>query len=109
MKYLTFRGGWYNGALPTTETTRQGEKGERVMYRVIKRDGQTVEFDIGKIAKAITKAFEAILRSKVKKGLPSWHSIDEIQLEIDRMTNHHDRAFVLDMIYEKIDDINDFS
>ena len=29
------------------------------MYRVIKRDGQTVEFDIGKIAKAITKAFEA--------------------------------------------------
>ena len=55
-----------------------------------------------------TKAFEAILRSKVKKGLPSWHSIDEIQLEIDRMTNHHDRAFVLDMIYEKIDDINDF-
>ena len=29
------------------------------MYRVIKRDGQTVEFDIQKIAKAITKAFEA--------------------------------------------------
>lgn len=55
-----------------------------------------------------TPAFESILKSKVKKGLPSWHSIDQIQIEIDRMTNHHDRAFVLDMIYEKMDDINEF-
>ncbi len=29
------------------------------MYQVIKRDGQAVEFNISKIAKAITKAFEA--------------------------------------------------
>lgn len=55
-----------------------------------------------------TPAFESILRNKLKKGLPSWHSIDSIQIEIDRMTNHHDRAFVLDMIYSKIDDINEF-
>lgn len=55
-----------------------------------------------------TPAFESILKRKVKKGLPSWHSIDEIQIEIDRMTNHHDRAFVLDMIYSKMDDINEF-
>lgn len=55
-----------------------------------------------------TPAFESILRSKIKKGLPSWADIDRIQIEIDRMTNHHDRMFVLDMIYQKIDDINDF-
>lgn len=55
-----------------------------------------------------TPAFESILRNKLKKGLPSWHSIDAIQIEIDRMTNHHDRAFVLDMIYSKMDDINEF-
>lgn len=55
-----------------------------------------------------TPAFESILRSKLKKGLPSWADIDRIQIEIDRMTNHHDRMFVLDMIYQKIDDINDF-
>ena len=29
------------------------------MYRVVKRDGQKVDFDISKISQAITKAFEA--------------------------------------------------
>ena len=55
-----------------------------------------------------TPAFESIMKGKVKKGLPSWNSIDNIQIEIDRMTNHHDRVFVLEMIYDKIDDINEF-
>ena len=31
----------------------------REMYRVIKRDGQFAEFDLVKISKAITKAFES--------------------------------------------------
>ncbi|HIV88033.1 MAG TPA: hypothetical protein H9896_08020, partial [Candidatus Pygmaiobacter gallistercoris] len=30
------------------------------MYRVVKRDGTLAEFDISKISKAITKAFEAL-------------------------------------------------
>ena len=29
------------------------------MYRVMKRDGSTVEFDISKITAAMTKAFES--------------------------------------------------
>ena len=58
--------------------------------------------------KAGTPAFESILRGKLRKGLPSWNSIDNIHIEIDRMTNHHDRAFVLDLIYDKMDDINEF-
>ena len=29
------------------------------MYKVVKRDGKKVEFDINKISQAITKAFEA--------------------------------------------------
>lgn len=53
-----------------------------------------------------TAAFESIFRSKVKQGLPSWADIDRIDIEIDRMANHNDRTFVLDMIYAKIDDIN---
>ena len=32
------------------------------MYQVVKRDGKTAEFSIQKIAKAITKAFEAVER-----------------------------------------------
>lgn len=55
-----------------------------------------------------TPAYESISRARLKKGLPSWRSIDEIQIEIDRMRNHHDRTFVLDMIYSKMDDINEF-
>ncbi len=33
------------------------------MYQVIKRDGKQVEFDIGKISAAITKAFDAVERN----------------------------------------------
>ena len=54
-----------------------------------------------------TAAFESILKRKVRKGLPSWMDIDHIQIEVDRITNHHDRMFVLEMIYSKIDDINE--
>ena len=55
-----------------------------------------------------TAAFESARKGKLKKGLPSWIDIDRIQIEIDRMTNHHDRSFVLDMIYDKIDEITSF-
>ena len=33
------------------------------MYRVLKRDGVTVDFDINKIGAAITKAFDAVDRN----------------------------------------------
>lgn len=55
-----------------------------------------------------TPAFESINRSKMKAGLPSWSDVDRIQIEIDRMTNHHDRMFVLDMVYDKINEIEEF-
>ena len=32
------------------------------MYRVLKRDGGTVEFDVSKISAAMIKAFEAVKR-----------------------------------------------
>ena len=35
-------------------------KWEDEMYRVVKRDGSVVDFDIAKISSAITKAFEAL-------------------------------------------------
>lgn len=55
-----------------------------------------------------TPAYESTARRVIKKGLPSWIDLDRIQLEIDRMTNYHDRSFVLDMIYDKMDEINTF-
>ena len=36
------------------------ETGARNMYQVIKRDGKVAEFEISKIADAITKAFDAL-------------------------------------------------
>ena len=33
------------------------------MYRVVKRDGKVVDFDLSKISDAITKAFEACKKS----------------------------------------------
>lgn len=34
------------------------------MYKVLKRDGITVEFEIGKIAAAMIKAFEALGKNR---------------------------------------------
>lgn len=55
-----------------------------------------------------TPAFEGIFNGKFKKGLPSQLDIDRIQIDIDRISNHNDRTFVLDLIYNKMDDITEF-
>ena len=38
-------------------------KGDFLMYKVVKRDGQIAEFNISKITAAITKAFEALQKN----------------------------------------------
>ena len=48
------------------------------------------------------------MESICKPKLPSDYDIDMIAVEIDRMQNHHDRLYVLDLIYAKIDQINNF-
>lgn len=55
-------------------------------------------------------ALEAIFnrRKKVKTELPSQYEVDAIAIEVDKITNHHDRVFVLDLIYEVLDRINTF-
>ena len=42
------------------------------MYKVVKRDGQIAEFQIGKITAAITKAFEAL-----NKQYP-WIAVEQV-------------------------------
>lgn len=55
-------------------------------------------------------AMEAIFnkRKKVKVELPSQYEIDAIAIEVDKITNHHDRIYVLDLIYEVLERINNF-
>ena len=52
------------------------------MYRVVKRDGKIVDFNISKISEAIRKAFEAqnrqynddIIDSSSKPATPTWRN-----------------------------------
>ena len=55
-------------------------------------------------------AMEAIFnkRKKVKVELPSQYEVDAIAVEVDKITNHHDRIYVLDLIYEVLERINNF-
>ena len=55
-----------------------------------------------------TAAFESFRRNRVPDKLPSWEEVDKIKIEYDRMTNHYDRTFVLDLIYDLINQINEF-
>ena len=55
------------------------------------------------------KAIEAFIKKKGKKDikslLPAHYDIDAIQIEIDRIKTHQDRIFVLDLIYNKMEDL----
>ena len=53
-------------------------------------------------------ALEAFIRKKKRATLPSDYAIDDIWIEIDKIENHYDRAYVLDLIYHKIDELNYF-
>lgn len=63
-----------------------------------------------RITAAIESANNAIALEahKIKKP-PSQYDIDAIAVEVDRITNHHDRIYVLDLIYSQITDLETFS
>lgn len=51
-------------------------------------------------------ALEAFFKKNKKKMIPDQYDIDEIIVEVDRITNHHDRLFVLDLIYKQYEKIS---
>ena len=55
-------------------------------------------------------AMESIVnkRKKVKAVLPSQYEVDAIAVEVDGIKNHSDRIFVLDLIYNLLERINNF-
>ena len=52
-------------------------------------------------------ALEAIVKRQ-RPVLPSNYALDELALEIDRIENHYDKGYVLDLIYRRIDQVNIF-
>lgn len=53
-------------------------------------------------------AQEGMFRKKKKNTIPSQLDIDTIFVEVDRIQNHADRRYVLDLIYTQEEKINDF-
>lgn len=56
----------------------------------------------------IAFANEAFGRKNQPPKLPSQYDIDAIAIEIDKITTHYDRTYVLDLIYKVLDDITIF-
>lgn len=55
----------------------------------------------------VAPALEGVSRRKHPK-LPSDYAIDEISIEIDKIENHYDRIYVLDLIYNRLEEIDRF-
>lgn len=66
---------------------------------------------VGVLENALSRSFEPATEARKEKKIdpPSDYDIDNIDIEIDRIQNHYDRMYVLDLIYTKIDQINDYT
>lgn len=66
---------------------------------------------IAYLEKTINGAVESArnsLKNPKKIKIPSQYDVDAIFVEIDRISNHHDRIYVLDLIYNKIEELQKF-
>lgn len=59
------------------------------------------------LERGFKQATEA-LKSNKAPILPSDYALDEISIEVDKIENHNDRIYVLDLIYSRIEDLDTF-
>ena len=71
------------------------------MYKVLKRDGMTVEFEIGKISAAMIKAFEAL----EKKYHPSIINLLALQVSADFESKIHDGCITVEDIQDSVEKV----
>ena len=71
------------------------------------KEAETFERSIQYARSSYMAANEALFKKRAPK-LPSSFSIDEVDIEIDKVENHQDRIYVLDCIHAKIEQISDF-
>ena len=60
------------------------------------------------LANCFTEEARESIFSKRKPSLPNNYDIDAISIEVDRIKTHQDRMYVLDLIYNRIEQINEF-
>ena len=69
------------------------------MYRVLKRDGTTVEFEISKISAAMVKAFQAL----EKNYHPSVINLLALQVTADFEAKIHDEMISVEDIQDSVE------
>ena len=90
------------GARPFTEVLRDYKFASTNMMK-------TAAFE-SMAARAFDESMPALesVRNRKPPKLPSDYAIDEISIEIDRVENHYDRIYVLDLIYNRLEEIDTF-
>ena len=71
------------------------------MYQVVKRDGKVTEFEISKISKAITKAFEAL----EKQYHPSVIDMISLRVTADFGEKVHDVKITVEDIQDSVEKV----
>lgn len=59
------------------------------------------------IINRLSEATESVFNKK-KPTLPSNYDVDAVSIEVDKITSHNDRMYVLDLIYNRVEQINAF-
>lgn len=100
--------------------TYTGAVVESTIERILEKDSiynYNTTFDLKKIGlferaieNAMNTAYDIALESHSNKTMkpPSQYDIDTISVEADRIENHNDRIYVLDLIYHRESEINEF-
>lgn len=102
----------YTGAVVENTIELLSKKNLTESYEPIVYAPESAKFDSAliRMQSTMAPAMESLFnhRKKVKVVLPSQFEIDSIAIEVDKISNHYDRTFVLDLIYEVLERINNF-
>lgn len=110
---IGFANKYTNAEIATEQVFESIDKGELPINGLLQHVNvvDTKDTSVGVLESALKHAFEPATESikNKKPEMPSDYDIDNIMIEIDRIQNHYDRMYVLDLIYAKIDQINNFA
>ena len=106
----------YSGALVATEAVldmiESGEETyngilQKYSFAVMPEATGALESVLANMMTRESPAVEAARRGKIPK-LPSQYDIDSISIEVDKIENHHDRVYVIDLIHDRLDQVQEF-
>lgn len=83
---------------------------EKYVPVVVALEAARFDKQLGALQHAEEVALEAVMtkRKKIKATLPSQFEIDALSVEVDKIVNHADRIFCLDLLYNLYSRLTDF-